>query len=112
MKGRVVGHILFSRMSIDTDHASIPAVALAPMARFYQSISVGPLEGSSFEVAWICYAGGTSILSSFSDTLTIIRALAFPLRGRAILRAQPVSSQRVHGAGAHPQRSRWGSRQG
>ena len=43
LKGRVVGHILFSRMSIDTDHAAIPAVALAPMAVLpeYQRRAIG-----------------------------------------------------------------------
>jgi putative acetyltransferase len=29
---QIVGHILFSRMTIETVHASIPAVSLAPMA--------------------------------------------------------------------------------
>jgi putative acetyltransferase len=32
LEERIVGHILFSRMSIETDGASIPAAALAPMA--------------------------------------------------------------------------------
>jgi len=32
VRRQIVGHILFSRMSIDTARASIPAVALAPMA--------------------------------------------------------------------------------
>ena len=32
LEKRIVGHILFSRMSIETDGSSIPAVALAPMA--------------------------------------------------------------------------------
>src|ERR1039457_1975197 len=86
VRRQIVGHILFSRMSIDTTRASIPAVALAPM-RSYPSISVVPLEDNSFEVAWICCAGRESTLSSFSDTLTIIRALVFPLRRRALLRA-------------------------
>jgi putative acetyltransferase len=43
LQGRVVGHILFSRMSIDSDHASIPAAALAPMAVLpeYQRRTIG-----------------------------------------------------------------------
>jgi len=32
ISGRIVGHILFSRMSIETTDGSVPAVALAPMA--------------------------------------------------------------------------------
>ena len=32
LEGHIVGHILFSRMSIETTSAMIPAVALAPMA--------------------------------------------------------------------------------
>lgn len=32
LEKRIVGHILFSRMSIETDDGSIPAAALAPMA--------------------------------------------------------------------------------
>jgi putative acetyltransferase len=32
VRGQIAGHILFSRMSIDTAGASIPAVALAPVA--------------------------------------------------------------------------------
>ena len=32
LEKRIVGHILFSRMSIETDGGSIPAAALAPMA--------------------------------------------------------------------------------
>lgn len=32
LDGRVVGHILFSRMSIETPTGAVPAVALAPMA--------------------------------------------------------------------------------
>jgi putative acetyltransferase len=43
MENRVVGHILFSRMSIETAGGSIPAVALAPMAVLpeYQRQGVG-----------------------------------------------------------------------
>ena len=32
LENRIVGHILFSRMSIETSGGSVPAVALAPMA--------------------------------------------------------------------------------
>jgi putative acetyltransferase len=32
LEKRIVGHVLFSRMSIETDGGSIPAAALAPMA--------------------------------------------------------------------------------
>jgi putative acetyltransferase len=32
MQERIVGHILFSRMSIETAHRPVPAAALAPMA--------------------------------------------------------------------------------
>jgi putative acetyltransferase len=32
MQGRIVGHILFSRMSIETPGGSVPSTALAPMA--------------------------------------------------------------------------------
>jgi len=32
LERRIVAHILFSRMSIETDYGSIPAAALAPMA--------------------------------------------------------------------------------
>jgi putative acetyltransferase len=41
--GRIVGHILFSRMSIDTASGAIAAVALAPMAVFpeYQRQGIG-----------------------------------------------------------------------
>ncbi len=40
---RIVGHILFSRMGIDTDAGSIPAVALAPVAVLpeYQCRGIG-----------------------------------------------------------------------
>jgi putative acetyltransferase len=43
VRRQVVGHILFSRMSIDTARASIPAVALAPMAVLpeYQRQAIG-----------------------------------------------------------------------
>ena len=32
IEGRIAGHILFSRMSIETADKSVPAVALAPLA--------------------------------------------------------------------------------
>jgi putative acetyltransferase len=43
VRRQIVGHILFSRMSIDTARASIPAVALAPMAVLpeYQRRAIG-----------------------------------------------------------------------
>jgi putative acetyltransferase len=43
LRKQIVGHILFSRMSIDTPSASIPAVALAPMAVLpeYQRRAIG-----------------------------------------------------------------------
>ena len=43
VRRQIVGHIMFSRMSIDTAHASIPAVALAPMAVLpeYQRRTIG-----------------------------------------------------------------------
>jgi predicted N-acetyltransferase YhbS len=43
VRRQIVGHILFSRMSIDTARASIPAVALAPMAVLpeYQRQAIG-----------------------------------------------------------------------
>jgi putative acetyltransferase len=41
--GRIVGHVLFSRMSIDTPTGVVPAVALAPMAVLppYQRQGIG-----------------------------------------------------------------------
>ena len=43
VRRQIVGHILFSRMSIDTARASIPAVALAPVAVLpdYQRQGIG-----------------------------------------------------------------------
>ena len=43
LENRVVGHILFSRMSIETPGGSIPAVALAPLAVLpnYQRQGIG-----------------------------------------------------------------------
>ena len=43
LENRVVGHILFSRMSIETPGRSIPAVALAPLAVLpnYQRQGIG-----------------------------------------------------------------------
>src|SRR5580658_2740079 len=43
LDSQIVGHILFSRMTVETEQSSVPAVALAPMAVLpdYQRRQVG-----------------------------------------------------------------------
>ena len=85
---RAVGHILFSRMSIEADGRSIAAVALAPMAVLSECQRQG-VGGRLIRHGLDFYCGGrASISSSFSAIPIITRASAFQMRKHALLKAR------------------------
>jgi putative acetyltransferase len=105
---RIVGHILFSRMSIETSGGSVPATALAPMAVLPEHQRRG--------IGGRLIRHGLNLLHEQGERIVLVvgHPNYYPRFGfsseKALSLERPFSSRRLHGDGTQSWRSRGRSR--